>query len=170
MEQIEIIPLVGIKLNDKNIALSVSREEIKSLLGEPCVEREDTLFYFDNELRFDFDKSGKVEFIEFLAGIDGKIQPQIYGVYAFKIKADDLYNILREKNSGDIEECEKGYSYRFLNIGVGIFRTSIPESVQEMIEEAANDGVLMDAEEIEYEMRRANHWATIGIGTKNYGR
>jgi len=26
----------------------------------------------------------------------------------------------------------------------------------------------MDAEEIEYEMQRANHWATIGIGVKDY--
>lgn len=37
-----------------------------------------------------------------------------------------------------------------------------------MIAEAEADGDPMDADEIEYEMRKANHWATIGIGVENY--
>lgn len=45
----------------------------------------------------DFNEQNRVEFIEFLAGIDGDIQPQIYGVNAFEVGADELYDILEEK-------------------------------------------------------------------------
>lgn len=170
MEKIKIIPLVGIEFNDVTVALSSSQEDVKSLLGEPYSTGEKSLFYFNNELRFDFDNDGKVEFIEFLGGIDGKLQPTIYDVSAFQSKADDLYDILSEKNHGDIGDSENGYSYGFLNISVGIFRSSIPEDVEDMIEEAVEDGAPMDEEEIEYEMRRANYWATIGIGIEDYYR
>ncbi|HCL03206.1 MAG TPA: hypothetical protein DHW61_12500 [Lachnoclostridium phytofermentans] len=170
MENIEIIPLVGINFNDKIIALSSSRENVESLLGAPYGIREKSLYYFNNDLRFDFDENGKVEFIEFLSGIDGKIQPKIYGVYAFQVEADDLYNILNKKNSGDIDDSENGYSYGFLNVSVGVFRNAIPTGVVEMIEEAVEDGEPMNTNDIEYEMRKANHWATIGIGIENYYR
>lgn len=40
------------------------------------------------------------------------------------------------------------------------------ESVYEMIEEAK--GFSMSAADIECEMRKANYWAAIGIGVKNY--
>ena len=93
-----------------------SCEDVKNLLGEPYSTRDDSLYYFNNELRFDFDDDGKVEFIEFLGSIDGELQPIIYDVPAFQSKADTLYNILREENRGDIDDSEDGYSYGFLNI------------------------------------------------------
>lgn len=170
MQNIKIIPLVGIEFNDVTIALSASRKDVENLLGKPYGTGENSLFYFNNELRFDFDKNGKIEFIEFLGGPDGKIQPTIYGVYAFRIEADNLYEILKEKNRGDIDDNENGYSYGFLNISVGVFRSSIPENVEDMMKEAEEDGEPMDADEIEYEMRKAKHWAAIGIGIENYYR
>ncbi len=170
MDNIEIIPLEGIKFNDVTIPLSASREYVESLLGVPYGRHENSLFYFHNELRFDFDNNDRVTFIEFLAGIDGNIQPKIYGVYAFQTEADQLYNILSEKNRGDIDDHENGYCYGFLNISVGVFRPSIPEDIQKMIANAAADGEPMEADEIEYEMRTANYWATIGIGIENYYR
>lgn len=39
-----------------------------------------------------------------------------------------------------------------------------------MIGEAEDDGEPMDDEEVAYEMRKADHWATIGIGVENYYR
>lgn len=168
MGNIEIIPLVGIRLNDIAINLSTSREDVENLLEKPSEAWEHSLFYFNNELRIDFDKNNKVEFIEFLAGIDGKIQPKIYGVYAFQTEADNLYNILKERNHGGIDDSENGYSYRFLNISVGVFRSSIPKNVQEMIEEADKDGEPLEADVLEYEMKKANYWSTIGIGIEDY--
>lgn len=170
MENVEIIPLTGIKIDDKIISLSTLRENVEDLLGAPCRTWKNSLYYFNNELRFDFDENGRVDFIEFLAGADGEIQPQIYGVYVFQTEADDLYDILKEKNNGEIDDHENGYSYGFLNISVGVFRDAVPEAVQEMIEEAAADGEPMDADDVEYEMRKAKYWATIGIGVKDYYR
>lgn len=170
MQKIRLIPLVGIELNHVTITFSFSQEDVKKLLGEPCSTEEGSIYYFDNELRFDFDDDGKMEFIEFLGGIDGKLQPTIYDVSAFQSEAEDLYDILSEKNHGDIDDSENGYSYGFLNISVGIYRPSIPEDVEEMIAEAKKDGEPMNEEEIEDEMRRANYWATIGIGVESYYR
>ena len=121
-------------------------------------------------MRFDFDDDGKVEFIEFLGGIDGKLQPTIYGVSVFQSKADTLYNILSDENHGEIDDSGNGYSYGFLNISVVVFRPNIPKDVEEMIVEAEEDGKPMDKEEMEDEMKKANYWATIGIGIADYYR
>lgn len=170
MQKIKIIPLVGIEFDDITIALYSSCEDVKNLLGEPYSTQDDSLYYFNNELRFDFDDDGKVEFIEFLGSIDGELQPIIYDVPAFQSKADTLYNILREENRGDIDDSEDGYSYGFLNISVGVYRSSIPKDVEEMIKEADEAGEPMDAGDIEEERRKADYWSTIGIGIKDYYR
>ena len=169
-DMVEMIPLVGIKIGNENINLLDSKEKVKLILGNPYSTYEQSYYYFENELRVDFNEQNLVEFIEFLAGIDGKIQPQIYGIRAFEVEADTLYEILKSKNNGDIDDSENGYSYSFLDISVGVYRESRPEDVQEMIESAKEDGEPMDVEEIEYEMRKATHWDTIGIGVKNYYR
>lgn len=170
VRDVEIIPLSGIKLDGKMIALADSKDIVDSVLGKPCGTWKNSWFYFNNELRFDFDQNGNIEFIEFLAGIDGSIQPGIYGVSAFQMAADDLFNVLAQYNSGDILDNENGYSYGFINISVGVFRDRIPDDVQDMIEEAEEDGEAMEPDDIEYERKKANHWATIGIGIENYYR
>lgn len=167
-DKIEIIPLVGITYGEKRICLLDSKETVIAILGEPYSVYENKYYYCRNELRFDFDKNGDVEFIEFLAGTKGMLQPEIYGVSAFGTDASVLYELLKDKNNGEIDDGEHGYSYGFLNSSVGIYRQSTPDSVAEMMEEAEDEGEPMDAEEIEYEMQKASHWATIGIGIKDY--
>lgn len=166
--KIEIIPLVGIILKEKKVCLLNSKETVVSVLGEPCLVYENEYYYYNNELRFDFDENGKVEFIEFLGGIEGELQPEIYGVNAFGANDLVLYNLLKDKNKGNIDDSENGYSYRFLNISVGIYRPLTQESVREMIKEAENKREIMNSQEIEHEMQRASHFATIGIGVKGY--
>lgn len=143
MNYIEIIPLSGIKYNDKLITFAHSKENVRDILGTPS-EIRSSWYYFNNELRFDFDDDGNIIFVEFLAGFDGNIQPQIYGVPAFQVEADELYNILKEKNGNDIGDIENGYSYQFYNSSVGIFRETILEG--------------------------DNHWASIGVGKRDYYR
>ena len=106
--------------------------------------------------------------MEFLSGADGTLRPKIYNVSVFETKADDLFDILKKQNNGPVNDSEHGYSYQFPNISVGVYREAVPEDVNEMIEEAKSFGNPMSDDEIEYEMKRANYWATIGCGSVGY--
>ncbi|MDE7362454.1 MAG: hypothetical protein K2N38_11030 [Oscillospiraceae bacterium] len=162
-----ILPLEGISFNGAKVRLGASESEVKAVLGEPERVINGSLYYFGNELRFDPGENG-VEFIEFLGGADGALQPTIYGVPAFKTGADELYALLAEKNDGGIDDHENGYSYAFLTLSVGVYRESIPESVEEMITEAESEGFPMSAEDIAEERKKAAYWAAIGIGCAGY--
>ena len=163
MNDIELIPLEGIVINGTEIKLGASEKEVKDVLGEPSSKSKSSLYFFRNELRFDLD-NGKVRFIEFLGGIDGKLQPMIYGVPAFQTDADKMYDILKRKNNGAIDDSEAEYGYGFCEISVGVYREITPYDVQQMI---ADDSSVND-EDISEQMRRAEHWEAIGIGVKNY--
>lgn len=168
MKNIEIIPLYEIRADGVEIRLGDSSNKVKTALGgEPYGTREDSLYYYNNELRIDF-IADSVEFIEFLGGIDGELQPVIYGVPAFQTNADTLYDILTKENEGMIDDNEDGYSYGFCEISVGVYRESTTESVQEMIDDAKENGEPLDEDDIAEETRRASHLDTIGIGVKNY--
>lgn len=164
---IEIYPLEKVVIDGISIYLGEDQSAVENAIGKGQLVGK-RYYYYNAEMAIDYNDNKTVEFIEFLGGIDGKIQPSIYGKYAFKTKADDLYNILCQKNNGNINDNENGYSYSFLNICVGIYRSSIPENVQEMIAEAAENGEPMETEEIEYEMKRADYWSAIGIGVEGY--
>ena len=169
--KITILPTTGIEFDGKRICLGSSAEEIKAVLGQPEDEyTEDDitrLFYFESELRFDIDKDGVLEFIEFL-GFDGELRPVIYGTDVFETDADEVLDILTEKNGGDIIDEEDGYSYAFPDIGIGITRDATSESIDEMIAEYEEDGEEIDEEVLEFEKRRVSHWATIGLGNSEY--
>lgn len=166
---IELYPLEKAVIGGISICFGMEQSAVESVIGKGQLVGK-RYYYYNSEMVIDYNENKMVEFIEFFGGFDGKIQPKIYGEYVFKTKADDLYNILCKKNNGDIIDNENGYAYSFLNISVGIYRSTIPESVQEMIAEAEEDGESMGTEEIEYEMRRADYWAAIGIGIEGYYR
>ena len=172
---ITILPLTGIEINEKKIKLGMSKEDIVSALGEaetiyenlPDAQDKVHLYYFESELRFDLNNENKLEFIELLGGAEGKLRPEIYGVPAFLAKADELLRLLTEKNNGDITDDEDGYSYAFPNIGIGIYRESVPEDIEEMLRDAEEQGEPLSEEEYNHELSLAEHWATIGIGGKD---
>lgn len=168
MDEIEIIPLVGIVINNRQIKLGASESDVRAVLGKPDSTGKHSLYYYENELRFDLDGNGGVEFIEFLGGIDGELQPIVYGDPAFKTDADELFDALKARNSGSIDDSEAEYSYAFLEISVGISREITPYDVQEMMADAQVGKERVSEEDIDEEMFRASHWATIGIGVKDY--
>ena len=161
---IELIPLTGIQWNGTAVRLSDSRQAVEAVLGRPDFVRENSLYYFHHDLRIDFDSAAQVEFIEFLGGIDGTLQPVIYGVKAFEAGAEELLRLLEEKNQGPIMDNEHGIAYEFPNISVGIFRRRTPEDVKAML----TDGEPWAPEDLEEEKKLAAHWATIGIGKDRY--
>ena len=79
-----------------------------------------------------------------------------------------MVKVLKANNRGEICENENGYSYQFANISIGLYRKAIPNEISEMIEEAKSFGNPMSDGEIQYEMKRADHWATIGAGLTGY--
>ncbi len=165
---IEIYPLEKIVVNDISIYLGMSQSAVETAIGKGQFVGK-RYYYYDNEMTIDYSNDKTVEFIEFLGGIDGSLHPVIYGVSAFDTLADELTDLLRQKNDGEINDSEQGYSFSFLNISVGVYREIRPSDVMEMIEEMKADGIPTENnEDVELEMRKANHWATIGVGVAGY--
>lgn len=163
---IEICPLDKVLVDGEAICLGMEQSAVEAAIGKGILVGK-RYYYFNDEMAIDYNDN-KVDFIEFLSGIDGMLKPSIYGISVFESQADDLLKVLKEKNNGEINDTENGYSYQFHNISVGVYREAVPVAVKEMIEEAASFGNPMTDDEIQYEMKRANHWATIGLGVSGY--
>ena len=163
---IEICPLDKVLVDGEAICLGMEQSTVEAAIGKGILVGK-RYYYFNDEMAIDYNDN-KVDFIEFLSGIDGMLKPSIYGISVFESQADDLLKVLKEKNNGEINDTENGYSYQFHNISVGVYREAVPVAVKETIEEAASFGNPMTDDEIQYEMKRANHWATIGLGVAGY--
>lgn len=165
---IEIYPLEKIVINGVPIYLGMEQSAVEAAIGKGQLVRK-RYYYFENDMAIDYDSNKTVKFIEFLGGIDGSVHPVIYGVSVFDTLADELVKLLQQKNDGEIDESEQGYSYTFLNISVGVYRETRPSDVMEMIEEMKADGIPTENnEDVAEEMRKANHWSTIGVGVAGY--
>lgn len=165
---IEIYPLEKIVIDGISIYLRMNQCEVETAIGkgQPVGKR---YYYYDNQMAIDYSDDNTVEYIEFLGGIDGALHPIIYGVSAFDTPADKLTDLLSQKNGGEVDESEQGYSFSFLNISVGVYREISPADVSEMIEEIKADGLpIENNDDLALEMRKANHWASIGIGNAGY--
>ena len=147
---LELLPLEGLRLGEQLLPLAASKEQAEALLGPAEEFQGDQWYYAESELRLDFDQSGRLEFIEFLGGLEGRLQPTIYGLPAFQTGAGELIEELTRRNNGPVDNHEQGYSYAFLN----------------MMEE--NGIPTLDDPDVERDRRRAEHWETIGIGVAGY--
>ena len=163
---IEIYPLKKVLIDYVAIYFGMEKSSVDTAIGSGQLIG-NRYYYLNNEMAIGYNNN-KAEFIEFLGGIDGMLKPTIYGISAFDVQADDLFEILKKQNNGKIGDHENGYSYQFQNISVGVYREAVPQEVEEMIEEAASFGNPMSDDEVRYEMKRANHWASIGVGIAGY--
>ena len=163
---IEIYPLKKVLIDHVAICFGMEKSSVDAVIGNGQ-RIGNRCYYFNHEMAIDY-RNNKVEFIEFLGGIDGILKPTIYGLSAFEAQADDLFDVLTKQNNAMVGDHENGYSYQFQNISVAVYREAIPQEVEEMIGEAASFGNPMSDDEIQHEMKRANHWATIGIGIAGY--
>ena len=165
-----INPREGIAWNGHCILFGDTQDDVRRELGEPDIVN-GSFYYFQNELRFDFDAYNTVEFIEFLGGTDGVLRPQVYDMDVFSVKTDELFERLKWHDGEDITDNERDYSYAFRGISIGLYRESTPGAVEEMIAEMKNDGLnIENSELVEEERRKAFHWATIGLGRPSYYR
>ena len=167
---IEIYPLEKVVIDGVSVFLGMERAAVETAIGSGELVRGRS-YYHDSEMAIDYSLDGTVEFIEFLGGVDGMLRPSIDGVSVFDTPADELAALLKEKNNGQIHDVEAGYSYAYLNISIGVYRETTPADVMEMIEEMKADGICVENNEaVQEEQRKANHWATIGVGVEGYYR
>ncbi len=144
--KIEIYPLDKVLIDGISIELGMDKASVEAEIGEG-EHIGKRYYYYNSEMAIDYDNDQNVEFIEFLGGFDGALKPVIYGVSAFDVPADELIRLLTQKNDGEVDDHERGYSYGFLNISVGVYRETIPHG-----------------------KRKESHWSTIGIGVADYYR
>lgn len=171
MKKIELIPLVGIDIEDiGEVALGTGQMEVQTILGPPSDALDGQYYYDDLELRLDFNDRGQLEFIESINGpFPEKTEISIYGLNPFKVEADELLNILSEKNSGPVDDSEAGYCYTFLNSSVGVWRQMTEEDIQEDIEAIKAEGEYEDNVDMLLEdLEKSKFFWTIGIGVKGY--
>ena len=155
---VEIYPLDKVVFDNISIYFGMEKSAVELAFGKghPVGNR---YYYFNNEMAIDYLES-KVAFVEFLGGVNGKLKPVI--------DAAELLAVLKVNNSGEMCDDENGYSYQFSKISIGVYREVLPDEITEIIEEAKRFGNPMSDDEIQYEMKRANHWATIGCGSVGY--
>lgn len=165
---IEIYPLEKVVIDDVSVCLGMEQSEVETAIGKGQLVGE-RYYYYNGDMAIDYTDDKKVDFIEFLGGICGSLRPKIYGVSAFDTKADELAELLMQKNDGEVNDPEQGYSFSFVNISVGVYREIRPADVLEMIEEMKADGIpTEDNNDVAEEMRKSNHWSTIGFGVVGY--
>lgn len=85
---IEIYPLDRAVIDGVPICLGMDQAAVEAAIGKGELAGS-RYYYYNNEMAIDY-LNGKVEFIEFLGGMDGALHPWIYGVSAFDTPADEL--------------------------------------------------------------------------------
>lgn len=166
--KVTIYPLEKITLGTLSIAFGMPLASVEAVIGRGQIVR-NRHFYFNNELAIDYDADHRVEYIEFLGGIDGDLQPVIFDCSVFDADADALAEVLRQKNGDEMTDVDGGYTLSFHQLSIGLYRETRPSDVLEMMEEMKALGIpTEDNEDVAEEMRRASHWAAIGAGISGY--
>lgn len=162
----DLIPHIGAN----KIKFGMTRNEIRSILGEPGYSTEKSISeyddvtipipakdgYFKNELQITFDDYNRINFIEF-SGKDRKhLEVSLNGIEVFKLPAPKLIREITKfmKIGFDKEENEIPYSYVFPEIDLAVWRPVIPELDEE------NEDI--------HETDEGKYFWTIGIGIKGY--
>ena len=111
MTKIELNPLKGIHIAQVGtIEFGMTANEVKEILGQPEQEDDSQLYYCSEELRLDFNSQKCLEFIEIISGPYPKaIEPILYDVNPFVLLANELVDLLTQKNGYDIDYSEVLY-------------------------------------------------------------
>ena len=162
-----LFPLNGMEFNGSLLRFGDAREDAERLLGPAEFVRGNRCYYLGGELALDFDESGKLEFIECLGGIQGTLQPELYGESVFAADADELLKRLTSR--GAPEDQDGGYTVTIPALSIGFYREITPADVEAMVREMSRmDVTTLGHVNLEEEYRRARHWDTVGIGGRDY--
>ena len=167
---IELFPLEKAVVDGQSIPLGANRASVEEVLGTG-EQVDNRTYYFGNNLCVEYDEAKRVSFIEVSCNSPkSPVTATIYGEDITKNGADSILQILTEKNHGEMEN-ENGYSYTFFNLSVGVYRELTLDDYKELIEEMNTNGTPVEGNpDAKADFWKSTHWATIGIGTKNYYR
>lgn len=168
---IELFPLEKAVINGHDISFGMDKSAVEEILGIGD-QADHKSYYFDSNLCIEYDLNAQVSFIEVSCGDpEGMVMPVIYGEDVARSDAEHIFQILNEKNDGEIDDSENGYSYTFYNLSVGVYRELTPNAYIELVDEMKANGVpVADNPDLQSDFWNAHHWATIGIGVSNYYR
>ena len=161
----EIFPLEKVVIDGISITFGMKQSDVIAVLGAGENAR-DAHYYYESDLAICYDENNCVEFVEFLGGSKGRVQPTIYGISPFSTKASEVVQVLQDKNSGQVEGTADGYDMAFIDISVGVYREYIPADIKELKQQQISDeysGLDLEAEGIS-----AEYWDTIGAGVAGY--
>ncbi|WP_291151305.1 hypothetical protein [Flavobacterium sp. UBA7680] len=171
MVEIKIFPLIGIEIEGIGIInLGEEKAAVEKILGLPTSVYDNRSFYDDYEFRIDYDKSNKIEFIEFTYGpFPEKSKVSIYNIDPFTIGAENLMNLLTDENKGEIDDSEAEFCYAFKETSIGIYRETTQNDVEKMIiEMKENNDYEENKDWVQDDLEKAKNFWTIGIGIKGY--
>lgn len=162
-------PREGMEFDGAFLRFGDSRAETEALLGLPEDRQPNRSFHLRGELRLDFDGEGKLEFMEFLGGLRGELQPLLYDRSVFQTDAQELLELLLEHNGPDVDDSEAEYSYALRELSVGLYREITPADVRAMVLELTRlDLTSLSQVDLNTDRERANHWETVGMGRPGY--
>ena len=164
---IVLFPLTGMEFQGSSLRFGDTRAKVEGLLGPAGHVHGSRCYYLGGELALDFDGAGKLNFIEFLGGAGGALQPELYGVPLFRTDGEALLELLA--GHGTPTHLDGGYTVTVPEISLGLYREITPADVEAMVEEMARiDVTNLSHVDLEAERQRSRRWDTVGIGTKDY--
>lgn len=155
-------PLVGVG----PVRLGMSRQETRDAIDAPVVSFEKgplsaspTDAFLENAFQVFYDKDDRAEFIE--VSRNGPFMVLYQGISVFETTADEFLEAVSRDTNYDKDRPEQGYSFVFPEVGLSLWRQSLPEDEED-------DEYDMDGEDYE---KPGTYFDTIGIGTSgHYGQ
>lgn len=169
MKKIRLRPLEGITVGEKEISFGQTRHDIIDMIGSPDHVEKNQLFYDNLGMRFDLDENGLLEFIECQGPYPENSEVNIYCINPFRLRDNELVDLLTAKNNGEIDGFEAPYCYSFSEISVGIWRASVPADIEAAIAEMRAEGTYEESRQImDLDLEKSKYFWTVAIGKVDY--
>ena len=129
-------------------------------------------FYTKYGYHIHYNENDIVTFIEIMGDMQSSFE--LYNQNPFTANVDELVKLLTDKNNGEVNLIDAPEDYMFLELGLGVFRSSTPEEFAKYIEEAKKEDpenfINGTPEWMLEEFEKTKHFQTIGLGNKDYFR
>lgn len=171
MTEIKILPLIGIAIEGiTTIKLGEDKAEVVNFLGLPSIEVFNKSFYYDYQFRIDYNEQNKIESIGLFNRASLKRSKlTIYNIDPFSIGAQNLINLLKNENNGNIEVEDPDYYYVFKEISIWILREKTQKNIEKNISKMKKDGEYEDFKDLmEEELEKSKNFYQITICVKNF--